>query len=85
MAKKIKQMRFSAETIERINGIAEQDHDGNFTAAVESLIHQSLVTRSLDQSVRWHMYEGAKKVMADQYDEKNYANLIRDSLQSLHL
>lgn len=56
MAKTIKQMRLEDSVIDRVQGIANDHHDGNFTAAMESIINQALAMRDIDLSVRKQMY-----------------------------
>lgn len=86
MPKILKQTRLDSELIEEITKIAETSHDGNFTAAVESLLSQSIAIRTLPERLRWQMYSGAKSIGAlSNLDEKSYLSTISNITDGLHI
>lgn len=85
MAKVIAHMRVDSEIVAAVKEIAQDQHNGNFTAAVEDLIRQSLQMRSIEESYRWKMYEAAKSHLGHAKDSQTYTKFIRSILTSLHL
>lgn len=86
MAKILKQTRLDSDLIDEIKKIAETSHDGNFTAAVESLLEQSIAIRSLSEQVRWKMYSGAKRLGAlNKLDERDYVTTTNKMIEGLYI
>lgn len=81
MAKILKPTRFEEELITQIQKIADDEHSGNYTAALESLAKQALSMRSVDEDVRWKMYSGGKRFCDGFYDDK----LTRKIIDGLHI
>jgi len=70
-----KTYKIEESTIEMIKEIADLDYAGNLTAAVEGLIQQSYLMRSIDESCRWAMYSAAKEHNGG-FEEKSTRNYI---------
>jgi DNA polymerase III delta prime subunit len=86
MAKILKQTRLESDLIDEITKIAETGYDGNFTAAVESLLEQSISMRSLPEQVRWQMYSGAKRLGAlSDLEEREYVSMLGKMTDSLYI
>lgn len=81
MAKILKPTRFEEELISQIQKIADEDHSGNYTAALESLAKQALSMRSVDEDTRWKIYSGGKRFFDGSYDDK----LTRKIIDGLHI
>lgn len=81
MAKILKPTRFEEELINKIQAVADEDHSGNYTAALESLAKQALSMRSVDEDVRWKLYSGGKRHCGGGYDDK----LTRQIIDGLHI
>lgn len=60
MAKLSRTYRFEEELLKRIQVIADDEFEGNSTAAIESLCNQAALMRSIDDRVRHMMYGVAK-------------------------
>ena len=86
MAKTVKNIRLDNMLIGRIAEIADAEYQGNFTATIECLLNQSIVTRSVDDKTKWSMYSAAKQGLADRsLDEKDYHNFITTLTTALHV
>lgn len=81
MAKILKPTRFEESLIKEIQAIADSEHSGNYTAALESLARQSLSMRSINENIRWGLYSGGKKHCGGAYDDK----LTRKIIDGLHI
>lgn len=81
MAKVLKPTRFEESLIAEIQEIADRDHSGNYTAALESLAKQALSMRSVDEDVRWKLYSGGKRHCGGGYDDR----LTRKIIDGLHI
>lgn len=86
MAKSIKNIRLENQLIEKIQGMADCEYQGNFTAAMECLINQAISARSVDERVKWIMYSAAKQSIADEdLSEKDYHKFITKLTDALHI
>lgn len=85
MAKTIKNIRLENSLIERIHEIAKDDHDGNFTAAIESLINQSILMRGLMVQTRWNMYDSVKQSEYDRTEKETGNPNVRQLIDALHI
>lgn len=86
MAKTVKNIRLENGLIEAVSELAQAEYEGNFTAAIEDLINQSLVTRSIDDRAKWMMYSAAKQSIAEEYlEEKEYHKFITMITDALHI
>lgn len=81
MAKILKPIRFEEGLIKEIQDIADTDHSGNYTAALEGIVKQALAMRSVDERVRWHLYSEGKKKCGQLYDDK----MTRKIIDGLHI
>lgn len=85
MAKTIKNIRLDNTLIEKISEVANTDHDGNFTAAIESLIGQSILMRGLDIKTRWSMYDSVKQYEYDRTEKETGNPNVRQLIDALHI
>jgi len=85
MAKLIKQVRLDSHMIGAITEIADLNHDGNFTAALESLVNQSLVMRGIDINVRYEMYDKVKQAVYKQTEKDTGVANVRQLIDALHI
>lgn len=60
MAKQSKTYRLDDSCLDSIQLIADQEFEGNATAAIESLCSQAALMRSIDDRIRHMMYHTAK-------------------------
>lgn len=60
MAKTSRTYRLDNEILGMIQKIADDEFDGNSTAAIESMCNQSAMMRSVDDRIRHIMYSSAK-------------------------
>lgn len=85
MTKKIVHMRISEDLHKAVTSMAESEHGGVFTAAVESLLTQALRMRGIDERVRWVMYGSAKNENAESLPVEEHSALIKNLVYGLHL
>lgn len=86
MAKILKQTRLEQGMVEAITKIAQENHDDNFTAAVESLLAQSIAMRSLPEQTRWYMYSGVKRFGGlEDLDERSYVSAVNQITAALFI
>jgi hypothetical protein len=86
MAKIVKPIRFEQELIDKIQSIADVEHSGNYTAALESLAVQAIALRDIDERARWMMYSGSKRLGAfNNLDEREYMNLTKKMTKALDI
>ena len=86
MAKIVKPIRFTQEMIEKIQAIADSEHSGNYTAALESLVSQSISIREIDEQTRWMMYSGSKNLGAfNELEERESVALTGKMVDGLHI
>lgn len=84
MSKILKQARLDSELVEEIQKVADSEHSGNFTAALESMVKQSVAIRSIDEQKRWMMYSGAKRLGAFRNcEERDYITLTNKMTDGL--
>lgn len=77
MSKQIVHMRLDSEIRSAVKDFSETEFDGNFTAAMEKLLDQSLRMRLLDDRIRWEMYGAAKRAISDVcMNERQYKDFI---------
>lgn len=84
MSKKIVHMRLNEEIKSAVKSLADDEYDGNFTAAIECLLAQSLRLRLIDVNTRWAMYSAAKnhnsKVIMDDQQYNSFIRKLTDGL-----
>lgn len=84
MSKKIVHMRLDEEIKSAVKALADDEYDGNFTAAIECLLAQSLRMRLIDVNTRWAMYSAAKnhnsKVIMDDQQYNGFIRKLTDGL-----
>jgi len=86
MSKQIVHMRIGKELRESVKDLADSEFDGNFTAAVESLLGQSLRLRSVEINTRWAMYSAAKNANAHlPMSDQQYNEFIRTLTDGLFI
>lgn len=86
MAKLVKPIRFEQEMIDAVQAVADSEHGGNYTAALESLVSQSMAIRSIEEQARWMMYSGSKRLGAfNDLDDKSYTALTSKMTTGLHI
>lgn len=86
MAKTIKNIRLENSLIESVSELAAAEYEGNFTAAIEDLINQALITRSIDDRAKWMMYGAAKQsIVGEDLDEREYHKFITKITDALHI
>lgn len=85
MTKKIVHMRISEDLHKAVSDMAESDHGGVFTAAVESLLAQALMIRAVDEQLRWVMYGAAKNETDYSLPISDYSKLIKNMTGGLNL
>lgn len=85
MAKLIKQVRLDKDVINAVAAVAEADHSGNFTAAVESLLNQSLLMRCIDVQTRLKMYDHVKQSEYARTKADCGAANVRQLIDALHI
>ena len=56
MAKIQKAIRIDQDANDRLQEIADQEFDGNWTAALEAAMRQAVSTRAFHEDDRWKMY-----------------------------
>jgi hypothetical protein len=79
-------MRIGKELRESVKDLADSEFDGNFTAAVESLLGQSLRLRSVEINTRWAMYSAAKNANAHlPMSDQQYNEFIRTLTDGLFI
>lgn len=81
MAKKLKNLRIEEDKVEAIQKLANIEHDGNFTAAVDSLLNQALSMRGICERDRWEMYSS----VSPQYKSSGTLEQLRPLLDGLHI
>ena len=82
MAKILKPTRFEENLISEIQKIADSDHSGNYTAALESLAKQALAMRCISEDTRWQIYSASKNACGSDFFEDR---LIRKLVDGLHI
>ena len=86
MSKQIVHMRIEKELRESVKDLADSEFDGNFTAAVESLLGQSLRLRAVETNTRWAMYSAAKNANAHlPMSDQQYNEFIRTLTDGLFI
>ena len=86
MSKQIVHMRIEKELRESVKDLADSEFDGNFTAAVESLLGQSLRLRAIEINTRWAMYSAAKNANAHlPMSDQQYNEFIRTLTDGLFI
>jgi hypothetical protein len=86
MSKQIVHMRIEKELRESVKDLADSEFDGNFTAAVESLLGQSLRLRAVETNTRWAMYSAAKNANAHiPMSDQQYNEFIRTLTDGLYI
>lgn len=85
MAKTVKNIRLDNELISKITAIAERDHHGNFTAAIESLANQAILIRGLDTLTRWSMYDSVKQSEYERTEAETGTPNVRQLIDALHI
>lgn len=85
MAKAIKQVRLDQQMIIAVSEIADSEHNGNFTAALESLLNQSLLMRGLDIGIRHDMYNKVKQSVYKQTEKDTGVANVRQLIDALHI
>lgn len=84
MSKKIVNVRLDKEIKSAVKSLADDEYEGNFTAAVECLLAQSLRMRLIDINTRWAMYSAAKnhnsKVIMDDQQYNSFIRKLTDGL-----
>lgn len=86
MSKQIVHMRIEKELRESVKDLADSEFDGNFTAAVESLLGQSLRLRTVETNTRWAMYSAAKNANAHiPMSDQQYNEFIRTLTDGLFI
>jgi len=85
MAKLIKQVRLDKNMINAVSAIADSDHSGNFTAAIESLLNQSLLMRQIEIETRLRMYDHVKKSEYERTQKINGVANVRQLIDALHI
>lgn len=85
MAKTVKNIRLDNTIIRKVSVIAEDEHEGNFTAAMESLINQALLMRGLDMQTRWNMYDRVKQSEYDRTEKETGNPNVRHLIDALHI
>lgn len=74
MPKLTKTYRIEESCLNKTKAVADSEFDGNFTAALESLINQACLLRELDIQQRHVMYDSVKSECYP--DPGNVRNLI---------
>jgi hypothetical protein len=86
MSKQIVHMRIDEEIKSAVKRLADNEYEGNFTAAVECLLAQSLRMRMIDLTTRWEMYGAAKNAKSKVVmDDKQYNEFIRKLTDGLFI
>ena len=85
MAKTVKNIRLENGLIERVATIAESEYQGNFTAAMESLINQAALIRGLSMQTRWTMYDCVKQSEYDRTEKETGNPNVRQLIDALHI
>lgn len=85
MAKTVKNIRLENSLIRKVSLVADEFNDGNFTAAIESLINQALLMRELDLQTRWNMYDSVKQSEYDRTEKETGNPNVRHLIDALHI
>lgn len=86
MSKKIVNVRLDEEIKSAVKSLADDEYEGNFTAAVECLLAQSLKMRLIDVNTRWAMYSAAKNHNSKvNMDDQQYNSFIRKLTDGLFI
>jgi len=86
MAKTVKNIRLENSLIDQVSALADLEYEGNFTAAMEGLISQSLAARTIEERTKWLMYSAAKQsISGDDLTEKEYHQFITKITEALHI
>ena len=80
MAKIQKAIRIDQDANDRLQEIADQEFDGNWTAALEAAMRQAVATRAFCENTRWDMYSAVKRDSPELADARQIKNLC-DMLQ----
>lgn len=70
-----KTYKIEESVVEMIKESADKSHEGNLTAALESLIKQAYCMRSIEIDARWAMYSEAKSFNGG-FDDKETRTYI---------
>jgi hypothetical protein len=86
MSKQIVHMRIDEEIKDAVKKLADSEYEGNFTAAVECLLGQSLRLRMVEIDTRWAMYSAAKNAHAHlPMTDQEYNEFIRKLTDGLFI
>jgi hypothetical protein len=79
-------MRIDEGIKEAVKRMADSDYQGNFTAAIECLLSQSLRLRDVEVNTRWAMYSAAKNAHAHlPMSDQEYNEFIRKLTDGLFI
>ena len=78
-------MRLENSVIDQVQSIANEDHDGNFTAAMESIINQALAMRGVNVVLRWQMYDSVKQHEYERTEKESGQPNVRQLIDALHI
>lgn len=86
MTKQVVHMRIDEDIKSAVKELADHEYEGNFTAAIECLLAQSLRMRLIDVSTRWAMYSAAKNYKSNvAMDDQEYNSFIRKLTDGLFI
>lgn len=86
MSKQIVHMRIDEDIKSAVRELADKEYEGNFTAAIECLLAQSLRMRLVDINTRWAMYSAAKNHNSNVImDDQQYNGFIRKLTDGLFI
>ncbi len=86
MSKQIVHMRLDSNIREAVKMLASEEYSGNFTAAIECLLSQSLRLREVEINTRWAMYSAAKNAASHTaMDDQQYNEYIRTLTDGLFI
>lgn len=86
MSKQIVHMRIDEEIKAAVKLLSDEEYGGNFTAAIECLLTQSLRMRMIDVNTRWAMYSAAKNHNSNVImDDQQYNGFIRKLTDGLFI
>lgn len=81
MAKALKQVRVEESMIEEIQKIADEDFDGNFTAALLDCASAGVNMRKVPEHVREEMKSGMRRTECGQNFYNENPRIVVDALQ----
>ena len=83
MAKVVKTVRIEESLIDAVNKIADQEFNGNATAALEACIGQAVALRKIPENVRWGIYSNSNQQMLDDLDVERGTKDEYEAIRSL--